>query len=263
MSLSFVYLTVLLDTCLSYLAEGYRSALFHADQRAQLIGYKSCVVQLVNFLLRIPALVLWRSYHLYCIIAPLMMALDNLVLRWLSRKYYPHCICAGEVSKEDKTAIWKKISGLFIAKVCWVCRNAFDTVSISAFMGLVSVALYQNYYFILQSVTKLTTLLSGSALSSVGNSIALESQEKNYRDFRRLQLLFMWFAGWCTACMLCLYQPFIQLWTGETGLFSNGAMLVFCVYYFVDMAGNLPFIYRQARMCLPVCWAAGCCCCCC
>lgn len=56
----------------------------------------------------------------------------------------------------------------------------------------------------------------------------------------------MWFSGWCAVCMLCLYQPFIRLWTGSEGLFSNGAMLVFCVYYYVDMMGNLCFVYRQA-----------------
>lgn len=51
-SLSFVYLTVLSGTCISYLSNGYHSVLSFSDQRSVVISHKGCVIQLLESLYR-------------------------------------------------------------------------------------------------------------------------------------------------------------------------------------------------------------------
>ena len=77
--------------------------------------------------------------------------------------------------------------------------------------------------------------------ASVGNSMAKEGIEKNYRDMRKFTFLFSWFCGWCTVCMCCLYQPFMLLWMrGDTRLLlSNFDMFLFCIYFYAISMNNI------------------------
>ena len=47
----------------------------------------------------------------------------------------------------------------------------------------------------------------------------LYAYRKNHKDMMRMYFVYMWAAGWCTICMLCLYQPFMKIWAGEQFLF--------------------------------------------
>ena len=50
---------------------------------------------------------------------------------------------AGKLSKKYRTEIKEKIKGLIIFKLCYVSRNAFDSIFISYFLGLVDIAIYK------------------------------------------------------------------------------------------------------------------------
>ena len=73
-------------------------------------------------------------------------------------------------------------------------------------------------------MTSLFGIIGVSIVASVGNSIVTESVEKNYRDMRRFNFMYMLLAGWAVICMLCLYQPFVQLWMG--GALTGSAVKV-------------------------------------
>ena len=70
--------------------------------------------------------------------------------------------------------------------------------------------------------------------ASVGNSIATDSVEKNYKDLLKFNFIFMWIVGWFSICMLCLYQPFMIIWMkGNTDmLLGNFNMGLFCIYFY-------------------------------
>lgn len=241
-----VYLLTLTNTCLSYLLVAHRSALFFADQRGDLVSNISVGLQILVTALQICSVLFLHSYYLYCISSLVTQAVGATTTFILSKRIYPQYRPKGALPKEEIREIWQKISGLFVNKVCYVFRNAFDSVTVSAYMGLTAVSVFQNYFSILNAVTKGTTILSSSILAGVGNSIAVESKEKNFRDFRKFQLIFMWIAGWCTVCLFCLYQPFMRLWMGQKRMLSEASMAVYCLYYFVDMMGVMCFVYRQA-----------------
>ena len=84
------------------------------------------------------------------------------------------------VKKETKAAINKQVKGAFIGKLCGATRNSLDSMFISSFLGLTSVAIYDNYYYILRSVHNMLNVATTSMIGGVGNSIAKESVEKNH-----------------------------------------------------------------------------------
>ena len=59
----------------------------------------------------------------------------------------------------------------------------------------------------------------------------------------KLDFAYLLISGWCTVCLLCLYQPFMELWMGEKMLLPTPAMILFCVYFFMLKWGDIRSLY--------------------
>ena len=159
---------------------------------------------------------------------------------------YPQYRAIGVLDKAAKKDINHRITDLFTAKIGAVIVDSVDTIVISAFLGLTVLAIYQNYFYILTAITGLINVIMTSCLAGIGNSIATESKEKNYRDLRTFTLIIVWIAGICTALLLTMFQPFIKLWVGEKYMFEFSAVVCFCVYFFVKQINTLLNLYKDA-----------------
>lgn len=133
-----------------------------------------------------------------------------------------------------------------IQKVCATTRNSLDSIFISAFFGLTIVGIYNNYYMILASATAVISVIKESMIASVGNSIASESVEKNYFDMMKFNFIYMWLSSWCTVCLMCLYQPFMELWLGKSNMFSIEVVICFCIYFYMLKMGDIRSVYHEA-----------------
>ena len=244
--LTTLYLIRLADTSISYFLFSYRSALLDASQQKSAFYYIHSAAKVLLCALQVALLLLFRSYYMFCVVQPLIQVGINLAILVVTRRRFPRYTCEGTLPKEAMRDITKRVTGLFLFKLSHVLRNSFDSIILSAFLGLAVLARYQNYLLIVTTLVGITSVLTDSTLSSVGNSVAMESKDKNYRDFRAVQLLFMTVVGCVCACMCGLYQPFIRFWVGEENMLSGGLMLVFVVYFFTERMGNVCFQYRQA-----------------
>lgn len=108
-----------------------------------------------------------------------------------------------------------RIRDLFTSKIGAIIYDSADTIVISAFLGLTILAVYQNYFYILNAITGLITVVFSSCMAGIGNSIVIETKEKNYDDLNKFTFIICWGAGFCSVCLLCLYQPFMELWVGK------------------------------------------------
>ena len=114
------------------------------------------------------------------------------------------------------------------------------------YLGLITVAMYNNYFFVINGVNSFLGVLCASITAGVGNKIATESTERNYEDYKKLHFYFMWIAGWCMVCMMCLYQPFMRIWMGEELMFPNHIMFLFCYYFIMLKQGDINSVYYSA-----------------
>ena len=60
---------------------------------------------------------------------------------------FPGIICKGNISEEDKTSIKNHVKGIALQKICSATRNSFDSIVISIYMGLTTIAIYNNYFY--------------------------------------------------------------------------------------------------------------------
>ena len=156
-------------------------------------------------------------------------------------------MCRGELSNNQKHDLNKRVRGLFIEKITAVSRNSIDTLCISAFIGLAATGMYNNYYYIMASIIAVSIMVLNSMMAGVGNSIAIESQEKNYADMRMFDYIYMGIAGWATICLLCLYQPFMKIWLGDNMLLGMPVVFGFCAYFYILKSGDIRWVYHEGK----------------
>jgi O-antigen/teichoic acid export membrane protein len=82
--------------------------------------------------------------------------------------------------------------------------------------------------------------------AGIGNSIVTETKEKNFNDLNKFTFIICWIAGFCSVCLLCIYQPFMQLWVGKDLMLSFSAVICFIVYFFIKQLNSLFNMYKDA-----------------
>ena len=234
------------NTVLSYLMFAYRSLLLTADQKYSTNNNVYSIFKIGATVAQIVAIILFQNYYFYVLVLPLSTVAKNIVLYIISNRMYPQYRCAGVVPKSEIDDIKKRVSGMFLHKVGSVFQNSLDSIVISAFLGLTELAKYNSYYYVINAITGIMVLISNSVTASVGNSIVTETKEKNYKDFKKLQLLYMWISSWITVCMVGCLQPFIKLWVGQKMMFGDSIMLIVCIYFFTLQFSRIVLLYHQA-----------------
>lgn len=245
-NLYLLYIAFLSNTVLSYFLFAYKSSLLYAHQRNDVLSRNATIINLFSALINIVVLLLFSNYYIYVVCHIASTVITNLVNSATVDRLYPKIRCYGHISNELKKDIKQRVLGLVIWKIGCATRNTLDSIIISAFLGLTMVAIYNNYYYILISLTSVFGIITSSLLAGVGNKIVTDSVEENYKDFNKLNMIYMFIAGAATICLLCLYQPFMKLWMGEKLMLPFFPMLLFCVYFFVLKMGDINSTYYQA-----------------
>lgn len=245
-NLYILYFLNLLATVSTYWLFAYKHSLLYAHQRADVGTKVALVTETCKYVLQILSLVVFKSYYLYTIVIIVMQVITNIITAVVTTKMYPEYKAEGKLEKEEVSAINRKIRDLFTMKVGVVIFNSVDAIVISAFLGLEILAIYQNYYFVVTSLTSIITIIFTSCVAGIGNSIIVETEEKNYNDLKKYTLIVVWIAGFCAVCMFCLYQPFIKIWVTEKYMLEFKFVILFCVYFFINQINAMLESYKDA-----------------
>lgn len=246
LNISILFAIHLFDSIVSYVLFAYKATLLTANQRNDVVNGILSVSTLIKHLVQFGILLATHNYYLYVITFPIFTILNNIITDYYSRKLFPQYKCQGIIEKETITVLGRKIRGLLLSKLCDIARNASDQIIISALLGLTALACFSNYFYILSSVYGILKVITTSITASVGNSIASETVEKNYNDYRKFGFIFAWLRTWCTVCLLCMYQPFMSLWAGDALVLPNACMLLFCSYFYGLNMSNYCYLYFEA-----------------
>ena len=185
-------------------------------------------------------------YYIYLIITLVSQAFINIATAVVADKMFPMLKAKGQLPKETKQTINHKIRDLFTAKVGAVVVNSVDTLVISSCLGLTILAIYQNYYYIITALLSIVNILIYSCTAGIGNSLIVDTKEKNYGDLKTFTFIIAGVASFCASGLLCLYQPFMELWVGEKLMFEFSAVICFCIYFFVVEINTLLNMYKDA-----------------
>lgn len=246
-SIYVLYLLNLGATVLSYWLFAYRNCLLDAHQRVDVSSRIRFAVSVGQTVMQVVSLVIFRNYYVYLILNIIAQVLINILTAYRTMKMYPVYAPRGQLSPDAVSAINRRVRDLFTSKLGGVILNSADTIVVSAFLGLTTLAVYQNYYSIVTAVIGFVAIIFGACTAGIGNSLIVETREKNFGDLKKFALIIAWIAGFCTCALVCLFQPFMEIWTRGTKLMLEfPAVLSFGLYFFIYEINMLLNLFKDA-----------------
>lgn len=241
-----LYLINLGSTVLSYWLFAYKNCLLAAHQRNDVTSKISMIISTLTTAVQLSVLCIVRNYYLYLVVALVFGVINNVVTAVIVSKMYPQYHPAGSLESSEVKEINQRVRDLFTSKIGTVVVNSVDTIVISAFLGLTTLAVYQNYFYIMTSVRGFLNVIFAACTAGIGNSIVIETKEKNLNDLKKFLFLTCWLTGFCSCCFLCLYQPFMKIWMGEDLIVEFSVVVCIVIQFFVTQINQLLCLYKDA-----------------
>jgi hypothetical protein len=90
-------------------------------------------------------------------------------------------------------------------------------------------------------------IITTGCLAGIGNKLIVDTEDENHRTFLNLSYGWVALIGFCSTCMLCLYQPFIGgIWIGEQGLLDLSVVVLLAMQFYFWMFRVMQSTYRDA-----------------
>ena len=245
-NLYLLYGIYLANTVVSYFLFAYKQSLFIASQRNDWISNINSALLIVTTLLQVFFLICFGSYYLYVLVLPMVTCINNIAICILFRKKFPWARSVGTLDKETLKTIKTNVIGLMTQKIGTVVLSSASSVIISAFLGLVILGKYNNYYYIITALFGFLTIVQTSIIPSIGNSIITTSKEKNYTDFRCFLFLYVWILSWFAVCFLVLSESFVSLWVGKSNVLSLDVVVLMSLFMYAYKMNDMTYVFREA-----------------
>lgn len=246
--LHILYLIHLVNTSASYFLFAYRGVVLGAHHRNDVVTNIRSAVSVVQYVVVFLILLATRNYYHYILATVFFTVAQNILLVTASRRLFPDIEPRGELCPELHRRIVSDVKSIFLHKVGGVISYSTDNLVISSFLGLVAVAAYGNYYYVVTSVSGLAAIVHSSMTGGFGNKIHTVSKEENFALFMRMCRLTSIVIIWCAAMMAALYQPFIVIWTkGDTHLIRHALTpILMILYFYVQQTRQILLSFKSA-----------------
>ncbi len=238
---SLIFVLFLIQTTSSYLFT-YKRSMLSADQKQYIItifdlGYKMVTITVGIVILKLTGELAWYLLMLiFCTVA------ENILISIKVDRLYPYINeSKGALEAEERKKIASDVKNIFIGKVSGVVTNSTDSVLINSFVGTIQNGLYSNYHIILGTLSAALEQFSGAMRGSIGNLIAVESNEYIDLVFRRLMFVMFFTASFCACCLVGLIDPFISLVFGK-GLLLHRIIVYICILNLYISTINIPVL---------------------
>lgn len=233
-------------TVLSTYFIAYKRALFTADQKDYICIKVDTVCRTASNLVRVIAIVCYQSYVLYALTALFFNILANLIITYKVNKTY-NFIKPIKVNIENMRSrnFFKDIKNFMIHKIAYILYNGADSIIITAFLGLKTGGLVTNYLLINGSIYSIMYKCFQGIVPSLGNLVYSESQEKSFKVYKTLDLLYTFFGGYICCMYILFFQKFILLFFGREFLLPESYVWLLALNVFFAMQFENACNYRN------------------
>lgn len=251
-NLQVVFLIILANTTISYFF-AHRRALLYTSQRNDIESKINIIAHITSTVLQLLILFTIKDYYLYLAVGIFTTILNNFLVWFITQKKYSNYLGKpkGKLDFETKKSIRKNVLAMVYHKIGGVIVFGTDSILISLILinGLDTLGKYSNYILITTYVGAIIALLIASIRGSVGNSIATQSAEENYKLREKLNFVFLWIVGFCAVCIFVLSEPFISVVLTKSSttnlLLGNEIILLVSISFFITFSRYLTGVFLE------------------
>lgn len=240
------YTLFVLSTLASYFG-AHRRSIIIAYQKRYIVSAVHCICRCLMYIAQIIFLIYSRNYYVYLITVVLAALVESLALFRIAGQKYPVVRRKDIVliPNEEKKEIYKNIAAMAMHKIGGTLVTSTDNLLISKMVGVVEVGLYSNYILLRTTIYTVTHSIYKAIIASMGD---LGNDNKEYAEkiFKRINFGSGILFGWCSICLLCLYDDFITLWLGERFLLDRFTVVLIVVSFYLTCMREPVIMTRDA-----------------
>ena len=237
-SLGFIFF--LLNSFITYLFSS-RLCILNVAQEGYKVTLGTTFAKLGIFVLQLLILKIYPNFILFTAVQVLI----NLVFYILINRYtLIQCPWIDEekntLEDEEKKRLLRSVKAMFMHKIGMLFVFSTDSLVISKFVGLASLAKYTNYYTITSAIERFVGSALQGITASVGNML-IERDPKYASDIhKKVFFLNFWITSFITISLANTLNQFVGLWVGEEYLLDKLTFTVLLInFYFVLMRGSI------------------------
>ncbi len=238
------YMLYVANIVISYLMS-YKFTIITADQKSYLITVYSLIGSILQTIVQIIVLIVFKNFMLYLIVFILRTLLVNWFQSNKAKKLYPYISGTRELDPVTKKSIFENVKSMFLYKLGGVLLNNTDNFIISVIVGTVYVGYYSNYMTVIVAIYSFTDIIFNSVTSSVGSLNASDDNDRKYEIFNVLNFIVFWIMSFCSVCFLVLFNDFITLWVGKEFVFGILTVIIIVLNFFMPGTITTVSIYRD------------------
>ncbi len=214
----------------------YKAVLLRANQKSRIISKWSAIVQLVECMIEVILLVVYKHFFTYLVIHFLASLIKNVILSNIASKMYPQYFenKGAVLDKKETFILFRDILCLTAYNLSGVVINSTDSIFISAFMGTAEVAIIGNYSLIINSVRTCVEQIVNATKPSIGNMAVTSSNEKQEEIFYKMNFISFYVSSFCCACFFTLLVPFVgDIWFDQSYKVSSLIITILTVNFYI------------------------------
>ena len=215
-NLTVYYLVFLFNTVSTYFV-AYKYSLANAEQKNYIQTNILTVTKIVTASVQIAVLWITENFLLYLLTKAAVELIQKIFVSIYFNRLYPYLLDKDvqKLDKEETAAITSKSKAQMFHKIGDAARLSTDSIIISSMINVESVGLVNNYNVMINYASTFVNIIFDSAISSFGNLVATETQDKQYRLFKVYRFFACWIYGFAAVGFWLLLTPFI------TGLYLD------------------------------------------
>lgn len=228
------YLIFLFNTVSTYFV-AYKYSLTNAEQKNYIQTNVNTVTKLISYACQTVALLVLPNFLLYLLIQAGVELLQKIFVSWYLNRRYPilqekHVEPLSVAEHDD---VVNKVKALMLHRIGDMARLQTDTIIIGAFVGTVQAGMMSNYKMFISSVTNYVNVVLNAVISSFGNLIATEGEERQFRLFQVYRFFAVWIYGFSAVGFFLLLTPLIVLFAGQDWVLPTSIITWYLIdYYF-------------------------------
>lgn len=232
--ITLIYLLYLFNAAASYLLS-YKRAMIEVSQKLYIVSLYTTLFLVLQNILQMVILETTGNFLAFLIVGICSTLAGNFCISRKADSMFPFLKehTRERLSAEDKQSLGRNIRATILHRIGGVVVNHTDNLILSAFVGVISVGIYSNYYLLIGSVRQLMDRVFQGISASVGNLGATESPQRVERIYKVAFFIGQWLYGICTICLYELLNPFVELFFGEEYLFERPVVFILCITFFI------------------------------
>ncbi len=226
----------------------HKQMLFLADQRDFINELFEFGQTFLQYSIQILVLILTKSFVLYTLVFFVLILVRNLTAAAYANRRYPQLKEKAEAAlpPEEKHTLGRNLFALLIRNAGWEVISVTDTLLLSAYYGIVSMARYANYTLILKGVTALFNRLINGIMGSVGNLGATSDKTSVENVYNASLMISFSLCGMIAICLFECIDLLIRLSFGAEYVCSAAIVLVLCVNFYLKGIRVVTNLFRTS-----------------